>query len=194
MCCAIALRLTRYVSRRNQRGDAEPQRTVLGLASLGVHQLDHSLLVRQQIACAHREHVVPLLVEKRHLDRALFAEAFAHLWPDEGALPSGVELLLARAPISEATKRDVTRRLADVLPAEPRRQPIAPPPPAEVEAEVVAWSDRSTLRTKDFEQMTAAEIREAIGGNLCRCTGYHAIVDAIAAAAEAAIAKGADHG
>ena len=26
------------------------------------------------------------------------------------------------------------------------------------------------------------EIREAIGGNLCRCTGYHFIVDAIAAA------------
>lgn len=29
-----------------------------------------------------------------------------------------------------------------------------------------------------------AEIREAIGGNYCRCTGYHAIVDAIATTAE----------
>jgi aerobic-type carbon monoxide dehydrogenase small subunit (CoxS/CutS family) len=28
------------------------------------------------------------------------------------------------------------------------------------------------------------EIRAAIGGNYCRCTGYHAIVDAIAATAE----------
>ena len=28
-----------------------------------------------------------------------------------------------------------------------------------------------------------AEIREAIGGNLCRCTGYHFIVEAIASAA-----------
>ena len=27
-------------------------------------------------------------------------------------------------------------------------------------------------------------IREAIAGNLCRCTGYHAIVDAIAAVLE----------
>ena len=41
---------------------------------------------------------------------------------------------------------------------------------------------------------TREEIRRHIGGNYCRCTGYHAIVDAIAAAAEAAIAKGADHG
>ncbi len=30
-----------------------------------------------------------------------------------------------------------------------------------------------------------AEIREAIAGNLCRCTGYHFIVEAIRAAAEA---------
>jgi carbon-monoxide dehydrogenase small subunit len=30
-----------------------------------------------------------------------------------------------------------------------------------------------------------AEIREALSGNYCRCTGYHAIVDAIEAAAEA---------
>jgi aerobic carbon-monoxide dehydrogenase small subunit len=30
---------------------------------------------------------------------------------------------------------------------------------------------------------TEAEIREAIGGNLCRCTGYQQIVDAIALAA-----------
>jgi carbon-monoxide dehydrogenase small subunit len=32
---------------------------------------------------------------------------------------------------------------------------------------------------------TDADIREAIGGNLCRCTGYHFIVDAIRAAAAA---------
>jgi carbon-monoxide dehydrogenase small subunit len=31
---------------------------------------------------------------------------------------------------------------------------------------------------------TEAEIRDAIGGNLCRCTGYQQIVDAIKLAAE----------
>ena len=32
---------------------------------------------------------------------------------------------------------------------------------------------------------TAAEAREALAGNLCRCTGYVKIVDAVLAAAEA---------
>jgi aerobic carbon-monoxide dehydrogenase small subunit len=32
---------------------------------------------------------------------------------------------------------------------------------------------------------TEAEIREAIGGNLCRCTGYDAIINAIASCAGA---------
>jgi aerobic carbon-monoxide dehydrogenase small subunit len=32
---------------------------------------------------------------------------------------------------------------------------------------------------------SADEIRELLSGNLCRCTGYHFIVDAIAAAADA---------
>jgi aerobic-type carbon monoxide dehydrogenase small subunit (CoxS/CutS family) len=31
---------------------------------------------------------------------------------------------------------------------------------------------------------TRAEIREALSGNYCRCTGYHAIVDAVQTAAE----------
>ena len=28
------------------------------------------------------------------------------------------------------------------------------------------------------------EVREAISGNLCRCTGYHSIMEAVEAAAE----------
>jgi carbon-monoxide dehydrogenase small subunit len=34
---------------------------------------------------------------------------------------------------------------------------------------------------RDAEDPTREEIREAIDGNLCRCTGYHNIVDAIEA-------------
>ena len=34
------------------------------------------------------------------------------------------------------------------------------------------------------EAPTQAEIREWMGGNLCRCTGYQQIVEAVAAAAE----------
>ena len=34
-----------------------------------------------------------------------------------------------------------------------------------------------------------AEIRDALSGNYCRCTGYEAIVDAIAAVAEARVGK-----
>jgi carbon-monoxide dehydrogenase small subunit len=33
------------------------------------------------------------------------------------------------------------------------------------------------------------EIREHISGNYCRCTGYHAIIDAIEAVAQARAAK-----
>ena len=32
------------------------------------------------------------------------------------------------------------------------------------------------------ETLSRAQIREFISGNMCRCTGYHAIVDAVAAA------------
>ena len=35
-------------------------------------------------------------------------------------------------------------------------------------------------------KMSRTEIREAISGNMCRCTGYHAIVDAV----DAVMAKG----
>jgi carbon-monoxide dehydrogenase small subunit len=35
------------------------------------------------------------------------------------------------------------------------------------------------------EVASRSEIREALSGNMCRCTGYHAIVDAVAAVIEA---------
>lgn len=36
---------------------------------------------------------------------------------------------------------------------------------------------------------TDVEVREALAGNLCRCTGYQKIVDAVRAAAKAAVPK-----
>ena len=39
---------------------------------------------------------------------------------------------------------------------------------------------------KEHPDPTSDEIREMLGGNLCRCTGYHFIVEAVEAAARAA--------
>jgi aerobic-type carbon monoxide dehydrogenase small subunit (CoxS/CutS family) len=33
-------------------------------------------------------------------------------------------------------------------------------------------------------KLSRSEIREVISGNMCRCTGYHAIVDAVEAVME----------
>jgi carbon-monoxide dehydrogenase small subunit len=35
---------------------------------------------------------------------------------------------------------------------------------------------------EELANMTAAEIAEALSGNLCRCTGYQGIIDAVLAA------------
>jgi carbon-monoxide dehydrogenase small subunit len=42
----------------------------------------------------------------------------------------------------------------------------------------------------DPRPMTREALREYLSGNLCRCTGYHAIVDAIAATLEARLDAG----
>lgn len=39
----------------------------------------------------------------------------------------------------------------------------------------------ATMLLKDLQPMTREQIRGALSGNYCRCTGYHAIVDAIEA-------------
>jgi aerobic-type carbon monoxide dehydrogenase small subunit (CoxS/CutS family) len=40
------------------------------------------------------------------------------------------------------------------------------------------------------EKASRAEIREFLSGNMCRCTGYHAIIDAVEAVIAATSAKG----
>ena len=44
---------------------------------------------------------------------------------------------------------------------------------------------------KDRPEPDRATIRSALSGNYCRCTGYEAIVDAIAAVAESRVGEGA---
>jgi len=41
----------------------------------------------------------------------------------------------------------------------------------------------------DHPQPSEAQIREALAGNLCRCTGYQKIVDAVLAAANCMTAE-----
>ena len=43
---------------------------------------------------------------------------------------------------------------------------------------------------KENQKPSRDEIREALSGNLCRCTGYHDIVDSVAAAADAVLSSG----
>ncbi|MQA76356.1 MAG: 2Fe-2S iron-sulfur cluster binding domain-containing protein [Solirubrobacterales bacterium] len=47
---------------------------------------------------------------------------------------------------------------------------------------------------REHPDPTEAEIRAALAGNLCRCTGYQAMVEATRAAAAEISATGAEHG
>ncbi|WP_280269712.1 (2Fe-2S)-binding protein [Nocardia wallacei] len=49
-----------------------------------------------------------------------------------------------------------------------------------------------TAYLREHPNPTDAEIREALSGNLCRCTGYQGIVRAVRAAAESLEAQSAD--
>jgi uncharacterized protein with von Willebrand factor type A (vWA) domain len=91
-------------------------------------------------------------------DRSVFEEAFRLFWRDPGQelAPSPVPGLRIPAP----ARRDAARRVAEALAGE-RHAPRPPPALREEEGASVAWSDREALRTKDFEQMSAEELREA---------------------------------
>lgn len=52
----------------------------------------------------------------------------------------------------------------------------------------------ATAFLRDHPDPTDQEIREALSGNLCRCTGYQGIVDAVRQAAAAADAAGSGEG
>ena len=91
-------------------------------------------------------------------DRALFDQAFRLAWREPEALPPGLELLLSHSPLPSPRPAPL-RRVAEAL-SPSRALPAAPPRAVEVDA-VLAWSEREQLRTRDFEQLSAAEVREA---------------------------------
>lgn len=92
-------------------------------------------------------------------ERALFDEAFRLFWRE----PSGP---LAPPPlpgmrIPPAARRAAGRRVAEALAAERAGRREAPPTSRREEGAPLSWSDREVLRTRDFEQMSAEELREA---------------------------------
>ncbi len=102
-------------------------------------------------------HAVLVSRAEHHL---LFDEAFRLFWREPQPLPEALAMLLSNASVPERERGGISRRLAEAL--GPQRPPprLERPPPAEAEAHL-AWSDEERLRTKDFEQMSAEEVREA---------------------------------
>lgn len=92
--------------------------------------------------------------------RALFDEAFRLFWRQPEAIPEALALLLSRSSLPPPERREVSRRLAEALAAPRPKESEGERQPVEVDA-LLAWSDREVLRTKDFEQMSADEVREA---------------------------------
>ena len=90
-------------------------------------------------------------------ERMVFDEAFRLFWREpERALPP---LPVPASRIPGSAPNPAARRIAEALFAE---RPKPRPPPQVNELEVgLGWSDRESLRSRDFEQMSAGELREA---------------------------------
>lgn len=102
---------------------------------------------------------------KRREEEDLFAEAFELFWRDPFGGPDAMSLLLPRntVPQDEKKKPNTSRRLMEAWrrPQPPKPQNAPPPPPEETMDAAMSWSDVETLRTRDFDQMSADEIRKA---------------------------------
>lgn len=96
----------------------------------------------------------------RHEHFGLFDEAFRLFFRDPFGVEEAMAMLLPRAP-PDASKPDVSQRVNDALhPGKNAKPPETAQETIEIEA-MLDWSDREALRHKDFEQMTAEEIRRA---------------------------------
>lgn len=97
---------------------------------------------------------------RRHEHEGLFDEAFRLFFRDPFGADQAMALLLPHAPPGERAP-GVTPRVAEALrPGAAARAKEHPQELVEIEA-TLDVSDREALRTKDFEAMTADEIRRA---------------------------------
>ena len=90
-------------------------------------------------------------------------------WTDNLVLPGMLHLAMVRSPFAHANISSIDTTEAAAAP------------------NVVAVLTGADLIKRNPDP-SEEEVREALAGNLCRCTGYEKILDAVRAAAEARIA------
>ena len=116
-----------------------------------------------EVGLARREDFYSALhavLVSRAEDRALFREAFELFWRAPDDEHEGLDLLFPSPPDEPPQGSQPTRRLAEAIEGLRASAVVTDPGRREVDA-ILAWSDREALRTRDFEQMTAAEVAEA---------------------------------
>ncbi len=97
----------------------------------------------------------------KHSEQMLFDQAFHLFWRDPDLLKKAMSLLLPSISAPVQSQEDkAARRLAEaMLPPSPDRPAITET--ADDISTALTFSDRELLRTKDFEQMSLAELAEA---------------------------------
>lgn len=102
-----------------------------------------------------------LITRADHLE--VFDQVFFMFWREPAFLESLIHMLSPqmRDDKPPPPKGAANRRAADALGDLPKRQEEKPPQEQLIENAALSWSDREVLKTRDFEQMTAAELAEA---------------------------------
>ncbi len=108
-------------------------------------------------------HVLRSTMVSRADQLEVFHQVFALFWRDPELIEQMVHMLSPQMRDDQAPKdRDAAHRRAAEALGEP---PDRPPPKTErteiEERALLTWSEREVLRGRDFEQMSAAELREA---------------------------------
>jgi len=100
----------------------------------------------------------------RRDQREIFDQAFHVYWRNPRLLEKMMEMLLPSISVpAEEDKKQISRRLQDALQPGKGEAPKEEGEPPEVEVEATfTVSDREVLQQKDFEQMSQAEIDEAL--------------------------------